>query len=230
MRMTQCTEYKNHFYDADKFSSCPHCARLGFAPSTEKKGLFSRHRTSQPAVDETVAATSEDLSDEATVMLTSVLHPEELEQDEPKSVSQQVSSVSVSGSAEDIKTVAMYGFEEDDEPVVGWLVAINGEDKGSSFSLKAGKNKIGRNGSGSEVDVALDTDHSVSRGTQAVLIFEPKHKQFLLQTAGGASLVYLNDELLMTYASLKAYDRITVGETVLVFVPFCGPDFSWEEN
>ena len=229
MRMVQCTEYKNHFYDADKHSSCPHCAKLGLASSApEKKGLFGRHKE-EPAPP----APAYDPGDDKTVMLTNVLHEEDM-QDEPAPapVEEQIKNVAVSGAAEDVKTVALYGFDDDSdtEPVVGWLVAVSGEEKGKSFDLKSGKNSIGRSGNGTETDVSLDADHTVSRGTQAILIFEPKKKQFLLQTANGSSLVYHKDELLMNYAMLSAYDKITVGATDMLFVPFCGDKFSWEES
>ena len=83
-------------------------------------------------------------------------------------------------------------------------------------------------GSGNSVDVSLDGDAKVSRGTQAVVIYEPVKRQFLLQTSNGSSLIYLNDELLMTYAQLKTYDKITLGEAQLLFVPFCCDKFAWD--
>lgn len=226
MRMTQCTAYKNHFYDADKYSSCPHCAKLG-TPEGEKKGFFSRRKQPEAPVQQP--------DDDKTVMLTNVLDPEVMEdgdEEQPQSVSEQVGKVAVSGTIEDIKTVAMYGFEDDEskEPVVGWLVAVSGNEKGRSFELRSGKNTVGRDGGGQEVDIALNADHKVSRGSQAVVIYEPIKRQFLIQSSEGSSLVYHNGELLMSYKEIAAYDKITIGETTMRFVPFCCDKFSWEEN
>ena len=46
MRLTQCDKYKNHYYDADRYSSCPHCARLSAPEAEEKKkgGFLDRFR------------------------------------------------------------------------------------------------------------------------------------------------------------------------------------------
>ena len=218
MKMVQCDRFKNHYYDSQKYNSCPHCAKIGIAGSEErKKGLF------RPILDDE-SDTSGLSGFEQTVMLTSVLEQE----DTPESSEAQ--SVAISGDISDIKTVALYGFEEETAPVVGWLVAVTGNEKGKSYNLKSGKNSIGRNGSGGEVDISLDDDHTVSRGTQAVLIYEPKNRQFLIQSSSGSSLVYHNGELLMTFCEIAAYDKITVGKTDMVFVPFCGERFSWEEE
>lgn len=41
-------------------------------------------------------------------------------------------------------------------------------------------------------------------------------------------LAYCNNEALYTYRALKAYDRIELGESELMFIPLCGSHFSWE--
>jgi hypothetical protein len=39
--------------------------------------------------------------------------------------------------------------------------------------------------------------------------------------------VYLNDEEVTLAVELNPYDRIELGESTLLFVPFCGAGFSW---
>lgn len=108
------------------------------------------------------------------------------------------------------------------------LVVISESDKGISYNLKCGKNTIGRNGKGCIVDISLDKDTSISRGAQAIVIYEPKKRKFLIQASNGNSLIYLNDDLLMNFSDLSAYDKITIGNTELMFMPFCSDRFSWE--
>ena len=223
MKLTQCERYKNHYYDGDKYNACPHCAKLGLTSSERKKRVLDMFK--RPEEPEALRPAPSSDGSEKTVMLTNVLDPQVLSESEGTAAS--VGGVGVSGSISDIKTVAMYGFEEDSEPVVGWLTAVTGNDKGSSYELKSGKNTIGRNGSGAEVDVSIDGDHSISRGAQAVLIYEPKKRQFLIQNANGPSLVYLNDELLLDHKFISSYDKITIGETDMLFVALCGEKFSW---
>lgn len=123
------------------------------------------------------------------------------------------------------KTVGVYA-DANTEPVVGWLICVKGESFGESFNLKAGKNSIGR---GAGMDVMLAQERSVSRDKHAVITYEPKKKIFLIQPGDSSGLVYLNDDLLMTFAQLSSYDTIQLGEAVFKFVPFCGENFIWED-
>lgn len=214
MKLVRCEVNGSHYYDAEKYESCPHCQK-----EREKKNNMPQ----KIASDVTISLFDDmpsDNTDKETVSL----------EDSDNSLSKQIADSSASGNVEEIKTMAYYDFGQEQEPVVGWLVAINSAAKGKGFSLKVGKNNIGRSGAGNIVDVDLDKDVTVSRGVQAVIIYEPKKRQFLLQPANGSTLVYHNDDLLMNYIQINAYDRITIGETELVFIPFCSDKFSWEDQ
>lgn len=123
------------------------------------------------------------------------------------------------------KTIGIYS-QDSNEPVVGWLVCIKGESLGESFNLKAGKNSIGR---GAGMDVMLAKERTVSRDKHAIITYEPKNRIFLLQPGDGSGLVYLNDNLLMSYSEIKLGDSIQIGEAIFKFVPMCGPDFTWDD-
>lgn len=122
------------------------------------------------------------------------------------------------------KTIGRYSDAET-EPVVAWLVCVKGECQGGSYTLKTGKNMIGR---GPGMDVIIP-EPSVSRDRHAILTYEPRKRVFLLQPGDGSGLVYLNDTLLMSYSELKSRDVIQLGEALFVFFPFCGEEFSWED-
>ncbi len=123
------------------------------------------------------------------------------------------------------KTVAFYGMEDD--PATGFLICIKGAAKGSSYPLKTGQNFIGR---GLNMDVILNQEPSVSRSKHAVILYEPKKREFYLQPGESSGLTYLNDDLIMGFNKLSAYDHIQVGECVLTFLPFCGEKFSWDDE
>ena len=59
------------------------------------------------------------------------------------------------------------------------------------------------------------------------MVYDPLNKKYFLQSAGGKTFVYINREMVLTYAALKPYDIIRIGETELVFVPLCSEHFSW---
>lgn len=109
-------------------------------------------------------------------------------------------------------------------PCVGWLIALGGEHIGTDFRLKTGKNFIGRS---SQMDVALIEDKSVSRDRHAIVVYEPKAHLYLVQPGESSSLVYRNDEVVLTPVKLEAYDVVTVGDVNLLFIPLCGERFNW---
>ena len=140
--------------------------------------------------------------------------------------SESVVNVAVNRAEYDsAKTVGVYA-DANTEPVVGWLICVKGDSFGESFNLKAGKNSIGR---GAGMDVMLAMERSVSRDKHAVITYEPKKRNFFIQPGDSSGLVYLNDDLLMTFAQLSAYDTIQLGDALFKFVPFCGDKFVWED-
>lgn len=126
---------------------------------------------------------------------------------------------------DDIKTISIYATEQGVEPVTGWLVGVRGEYKGSSFQLKAGMNVIGRS---ADAYVSLKKDTQVSRGKHAVIIYDPKKKEFYL--GAGEELTYCNDNRVCGEQELKPYDLIEIGGGSYMFIPFCGEQFDWDKE
>jgi hypothetical protein len=119
-------------------------------------------------------------------------------------------------------TVGLYGHLDMD-PVVGWLVCIGGPDKGRDWRLTVGRNVIGRG----DMAVNIDLDNEVSRSGNAILVFEPRKQSFTL-LCGDGGLCYVNGDPLHVPTALHAYDKIEVGKSTLMFIPFSGPKFDWE--
>ena len=130
-------------------------------------------------------------------------------------------------SYDDEKTVSYYSNTLNAEPVVGWLACIDGDHYGESFTLKSGRNFVGRSES---MDVALTGDMSVSRDKHAILIYEPKTRIFIAQAGESKELFYLNDRVVLNNEVLKNYDVLTIGNEKLIFMALCGPDFCWEDT
>lgn len=110
-------------------------------------------------------------------------------------------------------------------PVVGWLVCIAGPHIGQSFNITAGKNSIGR---GPDNDIVLSNDPTVSGSKHAWVTYEAKHRNFILQ-AGDGRYPDLNGEQVIEGKMLKAFDKIELGNTLLLFVNLCGDIFAWED-
>lgn len=197
------------------------------SPMNAKKAV-KRHCTEQSSIQLTSA--SEEQSKPVTHQPEILV--EHISQEQPaampssaKASGQQSRAMVQEKQTDSSKTIAIYSDLSDDEPVVGWLVCIKGAYFGQSFHLIAGKNLIGRS---PMMDIVLENEDSISRNTHAVVIYEPKKRIFILQAGESKGLTYLNDDLILEYKTLHAYDKIQLGECELLFVPFCNENFTWD--
>ena len=112
------------------------------------------------------------------------------------------------------------------QPVVGWLVGLNGLYRGRIFDLKAGRNFIGRS---PDMEIMLSDDNAVSFSRHASVIYEPNTRVFIAQAGESNGLVYVNGEMVLNSRQLLVYDKVTVGNTKLLFFPLCSEGFAWED-
>ncbi len=195
MNVIKCAN--GHFYDAEKFPSCPHCGG-----------------SNSVAFQSTVPAFTEDFGQ--TIIETT--KPEDGE-----------GKKEVDPLKPPIDNQNTIGYFEDaigSEPVVGWLVCIEGKHFGEDFRLVSGRNFIGRS---SSMDVNLSGDTSVSREKHAVIVYEPKGNIYLIQPGSSKELSYLNDQVVLESKEILANDIITLGSTKLIFIPCCSDKFNWND-
>lgn len=112
--------------------------------------------------------------------------------------------------------------------LVGWLVIISEQGKFKSYNIGYGMNRIGR---AKYNDISIENgDTSISREKHASIIYDFENNLFFIQHHEGKYLTYLNGTMVYDLTQLKAYDKIKVGKTELVFVPLCGSKFKWEND
>jgi hypothetical protein len=121
-------------------------------------------------------------------------------------------------------TVGLFKKKMGIDPVVGWLVCVKGPDKGRDFRIRSERNFIGRD---TRSDICIPGDESISREKHAVISYNPKKNSFKIAPGESRSMVYLNDEDVDAATEIQAYDRVSLGETDLLFVPFCGDRYQW---
>lgn len=213
-----------HYYDNDKFSSCPHCGNLSNAnPSnTQSASELEINKTMRMIPDEPVTP--------GKVVIPTEPEPNSTGGGVDPTLSQGASPDSVSSTKPEDSTgdkTIRYFDAIATEPVTGWLVCIEGKKHfGKDFSLKVGGNFIGR---ASEMDICLSGDSSVSRLKHAVVLYEPKNNIFILQPGESRQLTYLNGNVVLTPTEIKCNDIITVGDTKLMFIPCCTDKFNWDD-
>lgn len=196
MNLTRCEN--GHFYDRERFESCPHCNQA--IVSTVLQDADGNKEYTMP-LDNSASVVGNGL-DALKKEITDVKETEDGSQ----------------------ATIGYFGAVST-EPVVGWLVAIEGSNFGEDFKLKSGRNFIGRS---VEMDVALTGDSSISRDKHAIILYEPKGNVFLVQPGDAKELFYLNDKVVLTATEINAYDVISLGGTKLLFIPCCSDKFNWD--
>ncbi len=114
------------------------------------------------------------------------------------------------------------------EPVVGWLVVIGGPGLGAFRPLFTGNNTIGR---APNQRVPIDFgDDSISAQEQAFIRYDATDREFLfVPNLAKTNVVSVNEVKPTAAVKLAPMDVITMGQTQVVFVPFCGEDFDWSE-
>ena len=130
-----------------------------------------------------------------------------------------------SSEPDDGKTVAVIKHKIGLDPVVGWLVCVDGKDKGRDYRIHADNNYIGRS---ERMDICIRGDDTVSRENHAVISYDMRDKIFYFSPGDGRSIVRLNDKALFTTVELKKGDVVEIGSSKLMFVPLCGKEFDWE--
>ena len=201
MKLERCPN--GHFYDFEKYgTSCPYCN------SEVQKSEQPSERRIEPEVP---LEENESVQSEQPVQ-------SEIPLAENKSVQ---SEQPVNRRIQDSGKTA--GFKEK-EPVVGWLVCIDGVYKGESFVLKAGRNFIGR---GEGMDICLKEENSIAEYKQATIIYDPRSRQFIAVPGEVHELCYMNNKVVLANIEMNAYDVLDMGNTSLMLVPCCGPQFSW---
>ena len=267
MKLMQCPN--NHYYDGDKFSTCPHCGASAQGSGTTNNtpdvgndgvteafgGMKTFSSNSMPQAEAfsysspsapSFGSSPKSYDDDVTVAMpvTSSGFPGQMStwehaRGEDNMVTAPVDDYGIR-SDDDEATVGIWmevpGGKGSDTipplkkpvmPVVGWVVCIEGTCFGRSFELHAGRNYVGR---GSDMDVCLSEDLQVSRNKHAILIFEPKSRLFYAVPGDSRSLFYINDEPVLEHMKMQARDVLQLGQTKLVFIPFCYEKFSWEDT
>jgi len=113
------------------------------------------------------------------------------------------------------------------DPVVGWVVIVDGPGKGTGLQLGAGQNTVARGG---QARVRIDFgDHEISRESHSIITYDPKHNKYYIQPGLGTNLTYLGEEPVLSPTPLKNGSRIFLGSTTLRFIALCDDSFSWSE-
>lgn len=193
MAVVQCD--KGHYFDSEKYAKCPHC----------KRNLTKNPRRGISDV-QTILETS--CPDVADIALRKRLHI-------------QLDDLVKNDRNE--KTVGIFQTKMGYDPVVGWLVCVEGKEKGRDYRLHTGRNFIGRS---LNSDIALVDDERITRENHCSVVFEPVRGEFWLARGKGDGVI-VNGERLEDNRQLLADDTIEIGGCRFAFIPFCRRGRLW---
>lgn len=197
MEQRECVN--GHIYDAELYKDgCPYCR--------DQHASIDFEKTSSPAPDEIEESRS-----------VPIIVPEEIRKTTaPAGYLEQQEAIG--------KTRSVFIPTQGGEPVVGWLVCISGSETGSDYKLSPRTNTIGR---GEEMDVRIKGDRAITSDTHAKIDYDVLNNNFYLLPANNRNTIYLNGAPVYAAQKLDAYDKIRIGKTDVLFVPFCCEKFVW---
>lgn len=127
-----------------------------------------------------------------------------------------------------VPTVGPEGSTEEGrhDPVVGWLVCIEGVQYGADFRIHSGYNYIGRDTG----DIQLRNDNRISRQKHAMIAFDGDSQLYFFGPIEGRTLVSVNGRPVLNAQPIKSYDTLVIGASKFLFIGLCGEKFKWKQE
>jgi hypothetical protein len=114
------------------------------------------------------------------------------------------------------------------DPVVGWLVIVDGPGRGNYIPVGYGQNSIGRN---QEERVCINYgDAQISRESHCFIVYEPHDREFTVLRGTSKGLSYLNQKVILEPRTIHSGELLRIGATTLRFMAFCGPEYDWHDG
>ena len=202
-RLVTCTQ--GHIYNANANATCPFCGSPeAGAAASNTPGAFPRTMAPEESVNVNVQQQA------SSVGHTMPVTP----YDEVKTGSFQPTVL-----GDDLASDGQV------DPVVGWLVCIEGPMRGVDFRIHNGYNYIGR-----EIgDIHISGDQQISAEKHAVIAFDAAERLYYFAPSAGRNIVRVNGKTVMNSVEIKSYDIISIGASKMLFIGLCGEQFMWNE-
>lgn len=110
-------------------------------------------------------------------------------------------------------------------PVAGWLVVIAGPGRGRSLEVGYGYNSIGR-GYKNEIVLNFDDDAISDEGHAYIAYDNVGHKSYVTH-GHSRNMIYLDNAPVLGTVEIHKNSVLRIGNTLLMFVPFCSADMNW---
>ena len=215
MEMKQCAQ-SGHFYDASIHNECPYCKSLKSSAAAAYDSMRSTQPGTQPGIPQNAPQdTQPNAANQSDIGKTMpIARP-----------AQDYHAETQPGAGDTGRTVPIIKQKLGVDPVVGWLINLDGEEKGRDYRIHTDNNFIGRS---ERMDICILGDDTISRENHAIVSYDARDKVFYFSPVEGRSIIRCNDKALFYTTELKARDIIEIGKTRLLFLPLCGEEFEWD--
>jgi hypothetical protein len=109
--------------------------------------------------------------------------------------------------------------------VVGWLIGLNDSTRGEAFSVRMGRNVIGRD---RKSDIVVNDDQVSTH--HADLVFRPEERRFILMDHNSTNGTYVNETEIEPRRDLAPHDVVRIGSHKFLFLPLCGEGLFWDDE
>lgn len=229
MKYTECAN--GHVYDADQYAVCPYCNKarteIQFAPTGDGKtvspgGAFPGGQPQVTVAPGMGGPSAYEYQTPYGQAGGERIMPASPVENSGKTVAPDANRKQAEQTN---KTVAVFQRRYGLDPVVGWLVCVEGPEKGRDFHLMAKINTIGR---GEGDDVCVKGDKTISSHAHAKLAYDARNNNYKIIPGEGANINYLNNEPIYMPMDLHPYDQLDMGESQFLFIPLCNDQFRWD--
>lgn len=221
MELKKCA--KGHYYDASIHAECPRCKAEN---GPQSHTMPFRDMPDTPGWN--MGDSEKTLPLDPNILAGGTLGPAGESETRPlNSDTLPLSQFPMKPGKEEVRTIPVVQYELKMDPVVGWLVAVSGPEKGRDYRIHSDNNYIGREDS---MDICLRGDEAISRERHASVSYDTRERLFYFAPGSGRSIVRVNGKAVLTMIELMAYDEIEIGRTKLVFIPLCGERFEWNND
>lgn len=208
-----------HLYDNKRYTSCPFCPVEGLDTGTDPPARKEPRGAGAPPHGGPPAGGGREAEGkrESWTQTYSTAHPVTV-----------IKWKKTSQTAD-----APQGTDVERDPVVGWLVAIDGPAQGRDFRIRSGNNTVGRDPAR---QIYVPDDRQIHREPHAIIVYDPETNTYHLKPGDDVrGLIHVRDprneqdwQLVLSPIILEPFKLIRIGATQFMFVPLCGEDFKWD--
>lgn len=191
-----------HHFDQDKYNVCPYCIREAQKAKNRAMGI----KTQREGFDDALTVGS-------------------LVRNETIHISSEGKRGHVyGGGTDEERTIGELSSMKGTAYVAGWLVAVEGPQRGRDYRIVPGNNWLG---SGYRMDICIQEDIQIAEEKHCQIIYEPRHNRFYVLSGVGDT--YLNEKYVLKDSQMELHlgDVLQVGSSKLEFIPFCREGHTW---